>query len=172
MVGLPPGFGRLAIDPESGFRGCILFAAAVVVACYVWLSRTRSGRHLYALGSSLSAARIVGISHARGWLLAFGVGGLLTGLAGVLQLALSEQMQAGLGRGWELAAIAAAVIGGVAIAGGRGTVLGVLLGAILLRLTNSALVHWGISDEQVDLLVGGMILAAVLLDLAWRRRTA
>ena len=99
------------------------------------------------------------------------MGGALTGVAGVVQLALSEQMQARLGSGWELAAIAAAVVGGVAITGGRGTVWGVVLGAILLRLTNSALVHWGIADEQVDLLVGGMILAAVLIDLAWRRWT-
>ena len=78
-------------------------------------------------------------------------------------------MQSRLGVGWELHAIAVAVIGGVAITGGRGTVLGVVLGATLIRLINGALVRWGIRDVQFDLFVGGMILAAVLLDLAWRK---
>ena len=81
-------------------------------------------------------------------------------------------MQANLGAGKELGAIAIAVIGGVAITGGQGTVWGVILGAILLRLVNAALVHWGMPGEQIDLLVGGMILAAVLLDLFFRRRAA
>ena len=104
--------------------------------------------------------------------MAFGVGGLLAGIAGVVQLAMSGQMQARLGSGWELGAIAVAVIGGVSITGGRGNVFGVVLGAVLLRLVNSALVRWGVSDQRVDLLVGAMILAAVLLDLVWRRRAA
>ena len=62
-----------------------------------------------------------------------------------------------------------AVIGGVSIQGGRGSVLGVILGALLLRLVTSAIVRWGIAGEQVDLLIGGMILTAVLCDLGWQR---
>ena len=79
-------------------------------------------------------------------------------------------MQANLGTGWELQAITIAVIGGVAITGGRGTVVGVVLGALLLRLVNSALVRWGIAEQQVDLAVGAILLTAILFDLVWRRR--
>lgn len=172
MTGLPDAFGHLAVDPASGFRGLILVAAVVVVVLAFWLRCCRSGRHVYAIGSSPSAARLCGVSQTRTWLLAFSVGGGLAGLTGVMTLAHTQQMQARLGAGWELSAIAIAVIGGVSITGGRGTVFGVFLGAILLRLVNSALVRWGIPDAQVDLFVGGMLLAAVLLDHAWRRRLA
>ena len=168
-TGLPPLFLRLAIDPQSGFRGAVLATAVLVLAVHIWLQHTRSGRHIFALGSSPTAARLVGISGPRTWLLAFAVGGGLAGLAGALQLAMSGQMQSRLGSGWELGAIAVAVIGGVSIQGGRGSVLGVILGALLLRLVTSAIVRWGIAGEQVDLLIGGMILTAVLCDLGWQR---
>lgn len=168
MTGLPPEFGRLAIDPATGFRGAVAVAALVVLLVYLWMAHTRSGRHVYALGSSPRAAGLLGLSRARLWPVTFGLGGLLAGLAGVLQLSMGQQMQARLGAGWELSAIAVAVIGGVGITGGRGTVLGVVLGALLLRLVNSALVRWGVSDQQTDLVVGSLILAALLLDLAWR----
>jgi len=81
---------------------------------------------------------------------------------------MSGQMQSRLATGWELGAIAVAVIGGVSIQGGRGSVLGVILGAMLLRLVTSAIVRWGIAGDQVDLLIGAMILAAVLCDLGWQ----
>lgn len=169
MTGLPTDFARLASDPLTGFRGAFCLAMIAVLAMALWLNYTRSGRHVYALGASPTAARLVGISPWRVWLLAFGIGGLLAGLAGVIELAYSGQMQANLGAGKELVAIATAVIGGIAITGGRGTVWGVLLGVALLRLVHTAMVHWGMPGEQLDLLVGGMILAAVLLDLLWRR---
>ena len=168
MTGLPPQFGRLAIDPATGFRGSVAVAGLVVLLVYLWMAHTRSGRHVYALGSAPRAAGLLGLSKARLWPVTFGLGGLLAGLAGVLQLSMGQQMQARLGAGWELSAIAVAVIGGVGITGGRGTVLGVVLGALLLRLVNSALVRWGVSDQQTDLVVGSLILAALLLDLAWR----
>jgi ABC-type sugar transport system ATPase subunit/ribose/xylose/arabinose/galactoside ABC-type transport system permease subunit len=166
---LPQQFGYLAIHPASGFRGVILIGAVVTVSLYVVLSHTRFGRHLYALGSSESAARLVGISKTKVWLGAFAASGLLVGLAAAIELASSMQMQAQLAKGWELQAIAVAVIGGVSITGGRGTVLGVFLGALLLQLVNSALVRWEIQGSQVDLVVGGMILTAVVLDLVWRK---
>ncbi len=167
-TGLPPLFPRLAIDPQSGFRGAVLATIVLVCVVHIWLQHTRSGRHIFALGSSPTAARLVGISGKRTWLLAFAVGGGLAGLAGALQLAISGQMQSRLGNGWELGAIAVAVIGGVSIQGGRGSVLGVILGALLLRLVTSAIVRLEIPGEQVDLLTGAMILAAVLCDLGWQ----
>ncbi|MCH2209700.1 MAG: ATP-binding cassette domain-containing protein [Fuerstiella sp.] len=170
LTGLPGSFTRLAVDPGTGFRGILAISAVVVCLTAVWLKCSPSGRHLYAFGSSPVASRLAGISQTRVWLTAFGVSGALAGLAGVLELSLNTQMQARLGAGWELQAIAIAVIGGVAITGGRGSVPGVVLAAILLRLVNSALVRWGVSGPKVDLVVGTLLLAAVLLDLVWRRR--
>ena len=166
---LPTSFGYLAIHPGSGFRGVIVLGVAVTGLLYLLLGHTRFGRHLYALGASESAARLVGISRTKIWLGAFALSGLLVGLAAAIELASSMQMQAQLARGWELQAIAIAVIGGVSITGGRGSVLGVFLGALLLQLVGSALVRWEIQGSQVDLVVGGMILVAVVLDQFWRK---
>jgi ABC-type sugar transport system ATPase subunit/ribose/xylose/arabinose/galactoside ABC-type transport system permease subunit len=167
---VPQAFGWISIHPESGFRGAIVLGLLVSATLYVVHAHRRAGRHLYALGSSPSAARLVGVSQAKTWLFAFGLGGLLTGVAAVMVLSASMQMQSQLAKGWELQAIAVAVIGGVSITGGRGTVLGVVLGAVLLRLVNLALVRWEIRGEQVDVFIGGLILTAVLLDLFWKRR--
>jgi ribose/xylose/arabinose/galactoside ABC-type transport system permease subunit len=122
-----------------------------------------------ALGASASAARLVGISKSRVWLAAFGAGGLLAALAGLIELSQTGSMQSGMGTGYELQAIAAAVIGGVSITGGRGSVIGVCLGALLLSLIYNALVLWQISGYHYGLVTGLMLLAAVLVDLAWRR---
>jgi len=167
---LPSAFGGLAIHRATGFRGTIAIGILAAAAMVILLRFTRTGRHVYALGTSTTAARLVGISRSRTWLWAFGLAGLLVGLAAVSELSSSMQMQSQLGRGWELQAIAVAVIGGVSITGGRGTVLGVVLASFLLRLVNNALVRWEIKGDQVDVVVGGLILAAVLFDLGWRRR--
>lgn len=168
MTGLPKEFGALAIHPSTGFRTSVLTATVVALLAHLWLAHTRRGRRLYAVGSNPIAARMAGISPEKTWWLAFAVSGALVGLAGVLQLASSMQMQGRLAQGWELVAIAAAVIGGVSITGGRGTVLGVVLAAVLLRLTNSVLVHWGIADHHVDLMIGSMLVLAILIDRGWK----
>ena len=167
---LPESFGWLAIHPPSGFHGSIVFGVLVATAAHVWLRHTPSGRNLFALGASPTAARLVGISRIRTSLLSFSIGGLLAGIAAIVVLARSNQMQATLGTGWELQAIAVAVIGGVSITGGRGTVFGVGLGAVLLQLVKAALVRWQIPGDRVDVVVGGILLAAVLFDLVWRKR--
>ena len=169
ITSLPAAFGDLALHRESGFRGMILVGICTVLVIYLLLSHTRLGRHMYALGASVTAARLVGISHPITWLAAFAISGLLVGMAAVMELSSSMQMQAQLGKGWELQAIAVAVIGGVSITGGRGSVLGVVLGALLLQLVNSALVRWQIQGSQIDLIFGGMILIAVIVDLSWRK---
>jgi ribose/xylose/arabinose/galactoside ABC-type transport system permease subunit len=147
----------------------LVMIATTALAMYIWLGRLRSGRHLVAFGSSPTAARQVGISHVRTWLSAFAVGGLLSALAGMLELSQTGSLQSGTGTGYELQAIAAAVIGGVSISGGRGSVGGVCLGALLLGLIYNALVLWQISRYHYGLVTGGLLLAAVLVDLAWRR---
>jgi rhamnose transport system ATP-binding protein len=140
----------------------------------VWLGLTRTvpGREVYALGGNPSAARRVGISRARVWLGAFGLQGLLVGLAGLLLLAHSGGLQPVSYEDNMLKGIAAAVVGGVAITGGRGSVWGVVLGCLFLVTLQQACVFFGIAAGWDRAVVGGILVAAVLLDSLWRGRAA
>jgi ABC-type sugar transport system ATPase subunit/ribose/xylose/arabinose/galactoside ABC-type transport system permease subunit len=171
LGGLPLEFRRLATGRVARLQveGSVVLMVAVALVVHVWLTQTRSGRHLYALGGNPRAARMVGIARSRVWLSAFAAGGLCAGLAGLVELAQNGSMQSGMGTGAELRAIAAAVLGGTAIAGGRGGVLGVLLGSLLLGLIQNALVLWEVSRYRYDLVIGGLLVAAVLADRALRR---
>jgi ribose/xylose/arabinose/galactoside ABC-type transport system permease subunit len=150
-------------------EGSVVVMLLAALSIQLWLSQTRSGRHLYAFGGNAAAARRVGISRRRVWLTAFGAGGLCAALAGLLELAQNGSMQSGMGTGAELRAIAAAVIGGTAVNGGRGGVAGVVMGALLLSLLQNALVLWEVSRHRYDLVIGALLLAAILVDRGLRR---
>lgn len=130
------------------------------------------GRELYALGSNPRAAHRVGIHRAGVWLRAFTLQGALVGLAGVLYLARSGSLQPTSHEDRTLQAIAAAVVGGVAITGGRGSVAGVLLGCLLLVSLGPACIFLGVSPAWEQTLVGGTLLLAVLFDALTRGRSA
>jgi ribose transport system permease protein len=164
IVGLPGEFNNLAHGRLLGVNGAIWSMLLAIVTVQFWLSYTRYGRYQYAVGSSPTAARLAGISQARVWLVSFAGGGLLAALAGIVELAKSGSMQSGLGTGYELQAIAAAVIGGTAVSGGRGSAWGTFLGALLLSLVSNALVLWQVSRYHSGLVIGGLILVAVILD--------
>jgi ABC-type sugar transport system ATPase subunit/ribose/xylose/arabinose/galactoside ABC-type transport system permease subunit len=169
--GLPGEFRRLATGHPGGFavQGSVVIMLAAVLLVHLWLGHTRSGRHLYAFGGNPRAARLLGIRRGRAWLPAFAAGGLCAATAGLLELAQNGSMQSGMGTGAELRAIAAAVIGGTAVSGGRGGVVGVVLGALLLSLVQNALVLWEVSRHHYDLVIGGLLLAAILVDRGVRR---
>ncbi len=169
ITDLPRAFTEWSSVQRFGINASVVLGALAAMAAYLGLSHFRWGRHVLALGSSPTAARLVGISKARTWLLAFGAGGLLASLAGVLELSQTGAMQSGMGTAYELQAIAAAVIGGVSISGGRGSVLGVCLGALLLSSIYNAVVLWQISGHHYALITGVLLLAAVLTDRAWRK---
>jgi ribose/xylose/arabinose/galactoside ABC-type transport system permease subunit len=171
LADLPPDFRRLATARIGPYQveGSVVVMLAVAFGVHLWLSHFRMGRHLYAFGGNPQAARLAGISGRRVWRAAFGVGGACAALAGLLELAQNGSMQSGMGTGAELRAIAAAIIGGTAVAGGRGGVAGVVLGALLLSLVQNALVLWEVSRYRYDLVVGGLLLAAILGDRALRR---
>ncbi len=169
ITDLPPAFVNWSASPLLGINSLVLAGALVAVVAHAWLVHLRAGRHALAFGSSATAARLAGISRWRVWLAAFGMGGFLAALAGTLQLAQTGAMQSGMGTGYELQAIAAAVIGGVSISGGRASVLGVCLAAFLLAQIHNVVVLWQIAPYQDALVSGALLLAAVLVDLAWRR---
>jgi ABC-type sugar transport system ATPase subunit/ribose/xylose/arabinose/galactoside ABC-type transport system permease subunit len=149
----------------------LLAWAGLGVAAAVWLllRGTVTGRELYAVGSNPAAARRVGIHRGRAWLTAFGLQGVLVGLAGFLHLAYTGNLQPVSFGGKTLEAIAAAVVGGVAITGGRGSAWGVLLGCVLLVAVEQASVFLGLATSWHRTLVGGILVAAVCLDALWRK---
>ena len=144
------------------------FVTAVVVALQVltaWgLRNLAAGRAVYATGSSPDAARLAGIRTSAVTLAVFAIAGGLTGAAAVLNSVRFNQIPSNTGLGLELKVIAAVVVGGTAITGGRGTALGTLLGVVLLSAIGPALTFLGVSPYWERAIHGAIILAAVAMD--------
>jgi rhamnose transport system permease protein len=161
---LPHEFLNLGTQQVLSIPVLTLIAAVVLVVVGYFLQTARSGRELYAIGSDPDAADIFGLKVGRRVLFAFVTSGALAGLAGVVYVARYGTVSSGAGYGIELQAVAAAVIGGVAIFGGSGTVWGAAIGGFLLVTINRSLPILGISDFWQQAVVGALILAAVVLD--------
>ena len=141
-----------------------IIALVVLAAVGYYLWTARGGREMYAIGSDPDAAVLYGLQTTKRVLSAFVLSGALAGLAGVCYAARYGSISSGAGRDIELQAVGAAVIGGVAIFGGVGTVWGAAIGAVLLTTINSSLPILGVSDFWQRAVVGALILAAVVLD--------
>jgi len=152
----------------------VLTIIGLVVLALVgyYLYTARGGRELYAIGSDPDAATLYGLPVKRRVLGAFVLCGALAGLAGVVYAARYGTVSSGAGYGMELQAVGAAVIGGVAIFGGSGTVWGAAIGAFLLVTINRALPVVGISDFWQRAVVGALIIAAIVLDRVLSARQA
>ena len=153
------GYGTIAGVPYLG----IIAIVAVAIATYVMRS-FRTARDLYAIGSDPAAARLAGIPVGARVFLAFVVSGAIAGLAGAVWLSYYGSVDAIAGVGYEFQVIAAVVVGGVAIFGGSGSVLGAALGALLLNTINSALVVVNVSSFWSQALAGGLLIAAIAFD--------
>jgi len=155
------------------FIPVITVIAAVVLVLAAWYLRNiRGGREFYAIGSDPDAANLYGLKVGRRVLLAFIVSGTLAGLAGVLYVARYGTVDSQAGSGFELQAVGAAVIGGVAIFGGVGSVWGAAIGAMLLLTINRALPVLGIQDFWQQAVVGALIIGAIVLDRVLALRQA
>lgn len=144
---------------------------ALVLLVWIFLTQMISGRELYALGSNPAAAHRVGIDRSRVWFKAFTLQGVLVGLAGWLYLARSGNLQPTSFEGMTLEAIAAAVVGGIAITGGRGSVAGVVLGCIFLKSLAPASTMLHVPTVWEQMLVGSVMAVAVLIDAFGRRKS-
>lgn len=169
IEGFPDHFRLLTEGYWCGVRPLIWYSLAVVVAGTVFLRYTRMGRSLLAVGDSPHAADMIGLDRARLQLVAFATCGALTGLAGVFWAASYGIVDTYTAEGWELKAIAAAVVGGCLITGGTGTAWGAAIGALLMELIRNGLVILGVSAYWEGFFVGLLILSVVFVDHRLRR---
>jgi ribose transport system permease protein len=156
--------GRALWVPNS-----FLIALLLTALAWLYLRHTAGGRHFYAIGGDEVAAQLAGVNVKRRILLAYMITGLLVGLASCVVVAQGSNLGQTVGAGKELAVIAAVVIGGTSITGGRGSVLGTVLGALLVQTVASGVTQLGWRSELSDLFVGLAIIVAVGTDLIRER---
>ena len=161
---LPDSFLSIGSDSIAGVPILVIIALVVTLVVGQWLRDYRTGRELYAIGSNPEGARLAGVRSDRRVLLAFVLAGALAGLAGVLFTARFGTVDATAGVGYELTVIAAAVVGGVAIFGGVGTVYGAALGALLLGTITSSLIVLRVEAFWQQAAIGALLLLAIALD--------
>ena len=164
VKGLPDGFQWFGLGQGAGEAAVVAVALAVFVAFLWGLRHLAAGRALYAVGSDAEAARLAGLRSNRVVFAAFTTLGALVGLAALVNAARFPQVDPNAGRGLEMQVVAAVVVGGVAISGGRGSLLGVLAGVLLLLSLSSALTFLRISAEWEKAVQGAIILVAVASD--------
>jgi rhamnose transport system permease protein len=170
IYGLPPGFG-LSRQSLLGVPVPICGLLFFTVVFAIWLKFFAAGRELYAVGGNAEAARLSGISERKVTLRVFVFNGILVGVSAILYATNFTSIQSNVAPGLELTVITATVIGGVSILGGTGTVIGAVLGAILLQTIGTALVFMRIRAEWFQTVQGALILLTILLDVFRRRRT-
>jgi rhamnose transport system permease protein len=161
---MPDGFLSLGTKAILSIPVLTIIALVVLGLVGYYLRTARGGRELYAIGSEPDAAHLYGLPVRRRIIGAFVLGGALAGLAGVVYAARYGTISSSAGQDIELQAVGAAVIGGVAIFGGSGTVWGAAIGAWLLITINRALPILGIEDFWQQAVVGALILGAIVLD--------
>jgi len=177
--GFPEKFRDLVRCEVGDGLSLVPLGVMVVVAIVggVYLSRQTAGRRVYAIGGNELASRFSGIHIERVKLSVYFFSGLTAGIAALLSLGYYGGATSGDGQGYELNVIAAAVVGGASLSGGKGSALGALLGALVIQMISSGIVILGIDQNYSQIIIGSVVIVAVLLDqfnnwLARRRLTA
>jgi len=169
---IPQGFQKIGYETWAGIPWIFIVPAVVALVAGFAMRSFRSMREFYAIGSNPVAAQLAGVPVARRVFTAFLISGSLAGLGGVLFVSEFATVNATAGTGYELLVVASCVIGGVAIFGGSGTVIGAALGAILLQLINQALVVTNVSPFWDPALAGALILVTISFDRLLSNRAA
>jgi len=170
FVNLPDNVQWFGLSQSAGQWTLVVTSLAVLVIIGLGMRHWSAGRQVYAVGTNAEAARLAGIPPQRVTFLVFVILGALTGLAAIMNIAQSPQVQPLSGAGLELKVIAAVVVGGVAIAGGRGNVWGAFAGLLLLACVSPALTHLHIEAYWEKAIQGAIILLAVVADGVRQRR--
>ena len=149
----------------------LILAVAAVVASII-LNRTIIGRYTFAIGSNEEATKLSGVNVTKWIILIYAIGGVFVGLAGIILTSRLNSAQPALGSGYELEAIAAVIIGGTSLLGGKGSILGTVIGALIMAVLINGLRIMEIQQEWQTVVVGAVIILAVYTDSLRRRRRA
>jgi ribose/xylose/arabinose/galactoside ABC-type transport system permease subunit len=160
------GFG---LPPPAGIPASLILVAVCAIGLWFFLERTNMGRHIFAIGGNPHAARVSGINVDRTLVVVYMISGFMAGLSGLLRAGRTDSGFPNAGIGIELDAIAAVIIGGASFFGGRGTVLGVLAGVLIMGILRNGLNINNVSAFWQQILIGLVIIVAVYIDVLRRR---
>ncbi len=163
-------FKHVSEDGTSIPTGAMVLLAVVVIS-FLILTKTKMGRYIYAIGSNKEAARLSGVNVKRWEMSAYVIAGLYAGIGGIAYAALYTTVLPAAGQGFELLAIAGAVIGGTSLSGGVGTVFGTLIGVLIMSVLNVGLPALDLQSQYQNFFTGVVVIGAVLLDM-YRMRKA
>jgi ribose transport system permease protein len=170
VSGFSGGFRSLATGEVLGIPVSVVIMVGVYVVAHFALTRTKLGRYTYAIGGNEEAALLSGVNVRVYKAAVYGISGMLSGLAAVILTARLNSAQPIAGMMYELDAIAATVIGGTSLLGGEGTVVGTLIGALIMAVLRNGLNILGVSSFVQQVVIGSVIIAAVLIDMWLKRR--
>ncbi|MGI4957210.1 MAG: ABC transporter permease [Janthinobacterium lividum] len=170
ISGLPRWINWFGEGRVLGLQTPIIIMLVVYIVGWVLLERTPFGRYVYAIGGNETATRLSGVRVARSKLIIYGISGFTAAIAAVVLTGRLMSGQPNAGQGFELDAIAAVVLGGTSIAGGRGSLIGTLLGALLLGVLNNGLNMVGVNPYVQTVVKGVIILLAIYIGRERRRR--
>ncbi len=167
ITGLGDGFAVLGTKSWLGVPAPVWIAGSLIVVFTIITKKTRFGRHIYAIGGNETTARFSGLNVNRIKVLVYTLAGALSAVAGLILTSRLDSAQPNAGTGYELDSIAAVVIGGTSLSGGRGSVSGTVIGCLIIGVLNSGLVLLDVSPFWQQVVKGAVILVAVAID---RRR--
>ena len=148
----------------------VIYLVVIAIVAHYILKRTAIGRYVFATGSNEDAARLSGINVQMVKLVVYSVSGLMSGLSGILLVARLNSAQPAIGSGYELDAIAAAVIGGTSLSGGEGQIIGTIIGALIMSTMKNGLNLMHVSQFWQQVIIGIVVIMAVYIDIK-RRKT-
>ncbi|WP_319756679.1 ABC transporter permease [uncultured Sphaerochaeta sp.] len=164
IAGLPKSFTGFAQLVFLGFPSLFFVWFLVILVTFVITTKTIFGRNIFAYGSNIEAARLSGINTAKVTVSVYAMSGLLSGIAGILMTSRLGNGIPTAGQGYEMDAIASAVVGGASLSGGSGTIIGTVLGALLISLIQNGGNLLGINAFILQIIVGVLIVASVWYD--------
>lgn len=164
IAGLPKAFTNFSQSLVLGLPSLFFVWLLVILVTFVVTTQMIFGRNIFAYGSNVEAAKLSGINVARVTVSVYAISGLLSGLAGVLMTSRLANGIPTAGQGYEMDAIASAVVGGASLSGGSGTILGTVLGALLISVIQNGGNLLGINSFILQIIVGVLIVASVWID--------
>lgn len=164
ISGLGGDFAYIGTGWLFGIPVPVWISAIIVAAAVILTNKTRLGRYIYAIGGNESASRLSGINISRVKIIVYSIGGALAAVGGLIVTSRLDSAQPNAGISYELDSIAAVVIGGTSLSGGKGSIMGTVLGAIIIGVLNNGLVLLNVSPFWQQVVKGGVILLAVIID--------